>query len=185
MHRRGAPAAIPATGAHDARPAAGGEPQPREETMARTGHRRSALLHAGLAALLTAGCAGNPRPPELGPDAADRVEIGYGTQRAQDVTGSVSSLSGERLRSNRASRVEEMIQGRMAGVVVTRVAGGGFAVRIRGASNFMGGGEPLFVIDGVPLISSRPGHELDGINPSDIERIDVLKDAGSAAVYGS
>ena len=154
--------------------------------MARTGHRRrSALLHAGLAALLTAGCAGNAPAPELGPEQADRVEVGYGTQRAQDVTGSVSSLSGERLRSNRASRVEEMIQGRMAGVVVTRVAGGGYSIRIRGAGSFNGGGEPLFVLDGVPLLGTRPGHELDGINPSDIERIDVLKDAGSAAVYGS
>jgi TonB-dependent SusC/RagA subfamily outer membrane receptor len=153
--------------------------------MARTGHRRrSAILHAGLAALLTAGCAGNAPAPELAPEAADRVEVGYGTQRAQDVTGSVSSLSGERLRSNRASRVEEMIQGRMAGVVVTRVAGGGYSIRIRGASS-LAGGEPLFVLDGVPLLSTRPGHELDGINPSDIERIDVLKDAGSAAVYGS
>lgn len=153
--------------------------------MARTGHgRRSALLHAGLAALLTAGCAGNAPAPEPGPEAADQVEVGYGTQRAEDVTGSVSSLSGERLRSNRASRVEEMIQGRMAGVVVTRVAGGGYSIRIRGASS-LAGGEPLFVLDGVPLLSTRPGHELDGINPSDIERIDVLKDAGSAAVYGS
>jgi TonB-dependent SusC/RagA subfamily outer membrane receptor len=65
------------------------------------------------------------------------------------------------------------------------VAGGGYSIRIRGASSFYGGGEPLFVIDGVPMLSTRPGHELDGINPSDIERIDVLKDAGSAAVYGS
>lgn len=154
--------------------------------MARTWHRRrSALLHAGLAALLTAGCAGNAPAPALGPEAADRVEVGYGTQRAQDVTGSVSSLSGERLRSHRASRVEEMIQGRMAGVVVTRLAGGGYSIRIRGASSFTGGGEPLFVLDGVPMLSTRPGHEMDGINPSDIERIDVLKDAGSAAVYGS
>ncbi|HEX6367389.1 MAG TPA: TonB-dependent receptor plug domain-containing protein [Longimicrobium sp.] len=153
--------------------------------MARTGHRRrSALLHAGLAALLTAGCAGNPPAPAPGP-APDEVEIGYGTQRAKDLTGAVSSLSGERLRAHRASRVEEMFQGRMAGVVVTRQAGGGYSVRIRGASSFTGGGEPLFVLDGVPLLSSRPGHELDGINPSDIERIDVLKDAGSAAIYGS
>lgn len=151
--------------------------------MARTGHRRSALLPAGLAALLTAGCAGNS-PPALAP-AQEEVEVGYGTMAAQDITGAVSSLSGERLRSHRASRVEEMFQGRMAGVTVTRTPGGGYAVRIRGASNFTGGGEPLFVIDGVPLYGGRVGHELDGINPADIERIDVLKDAGSAAIYGS
>lgn len=153
--------------------------------MARTGHRRrSALLHAGLAALLTAGCAGNPPAQAPAPE-ADEVEVGYGTQRAQDITGSVSSLSGERLRATRVSRVEEMFQGRMAGVAVTRLPGGGYSVRIRGAANFNGGGDPLFVLDGVPLLGARPGHELDGINPADIQRIDVLKDAGSAAIYGS
>jgi TonB-dependent SusC/RagA subfamily outer membrane receptor len=155
--------------------------------MARTGHRRhGALLLAGLAALLTAGCARNPPAEAPAPEEAEEVDIGYGTQRAQDVTGSVASLSGERLRSNRASRVEEMFQGRLAGVAVTRLPGGGYSVRIRGASNFQdGGGEPLFVLDGMPLLGARPGHELDGINPSDIQRIDVLKDAGSAAIYGS
>jgi iron complex outermembrane receptor protein len=152
--------------------------------MARTGHRRhSALLHAGLAALLTAGCAGNP--PAQGP-AAEEVEVGYGSQRAQDITGSVASLSGERLQAHRAARVEEMFQGRMAGVAVTRLPSGGYSVRIRGAANFQdGGGEPLFVLDGVPLLGARAGHELDGINPADVQRIDVLKDAGSAAIYGS
>jgi TonB-dependent SusC/RagA subfamily outer membrane receptor len=115
----------------------------------------------------------------------DEVEVGYGTQRARDITGSVASVSGDALRGNRVSRVEEMFQGRMAGVSVTRTPGGGYSVRIRGASNFTGGGDPLFVLDGVPLLGTRPGHELDGINPSDIARIDVLKDAGSAAIYGS
>jgi TonB-dependent SusC/RagA subfamily outer membrane receptor len=152
--------------------------------MARTGHRRhSALLHAGLAALLTAACAHNP--PAQSPE-PEEVEVGYGSQRAKDIAGAVESLSGERLRANRASRVEEMFQGRMAGVAVTRLPGGGYSVRIRGASNFQAnGGEPLFVLDGVPLQGVRPGHELDGINPGDVQRIDVLKDAGSAAIYGS
>ncbi|HEX2211641.1 MAG TPA: TonB-dependent receptor plug domain-containing protein [Longimicrobium sp.] len=151
--------------------------------MARTrpSVRRAALLPAGIALLLAAACG---PPVNTGPQ-PERVEIGYGTQDPRDVTGAVSSLSGERLRSHRASRVEEMFQGRMAGVVVTRMPGGGYSVRIRGASNVIGNGEPLFVIDGVPLLSTRPGHELDGINPADVERIDVLKDAGSAAIYGS
>lgn len=153
--------------------------------MARTGHRRhGALPHAVLAALLAAGCAGNPPPVAPGPEAAE-VEVGYGTQKAEDVTGSVASLSGDRLRSRRVTRVEEMFQGRLAGVAVTRLPGGGYSVRIRGASSLAGGGDPLFVLDGVPLLGSRPGHELDGINPADVERIDVLKDAGSAAIYGS
>src|SRR5687768_9576384 len=101
MHRGEAPAAISATGAHAARPAAGGEPPATEETMARTGHRRhGALLLAGLAALLTAGCARNPPAEAPAPEEAEEVDVGYGTQRAQDITGSVASLSGERLRAN-------------------------------------------------------------------------------------
>ncbi|WP_420128733.1 TonB-dependent receptor plug domain-containing protein [Longimicrobium sp.] len=153
--------------------------------MARTGHRRrNAFLHAGLAALLAAGCAGHPPADAPGPE-ADGVEVGYGTQKAENITGSVASLSGERLRSRRVSRVEEMFQGRLAGVAVTRLPGGGYSVRIRGASSLTEGGEPLFVVDGVPLLGARAGHELDGINPADVERIDVLKDAGSAAIYGS
>lgn len=150
---------------------------------ARTPHQ-PAFRYAAFALLLTAACGANPPAQGPFPD-ADRVDVGYGTQEARDITGAVSSLSGERLRAHRASRVEEMFQGRMAGVIVNRLPGGGFSVRIRGASNVVGGGEPLFVIDGVPLHSLRPGHELDGINPADVERIDVLKDAGSAAIYGS
>lgn len=148
--------------------------------MARTGHP---LLFAGLAALLTAGCAGN-RPAQAPGLAAEEVQIGYGSQHARNITGSVASVSGER--RNRASRVEELFQGRMAGVAVTRLPGGGYSVRIRGASTLQnGGGEPLFVLDGLPLLGARPGHELDGINPADVQRIDVLKDAGAAAIYGS
>lgn len=148
------------------------------------GSHGAAFLHAALAVLVTAACGGNPPAERPAPD-PNQVEVGYGTQEARDITGAVSSLSGERLRAHRASRVEEMLQGRMAGVIVNRLPGGGFSVRIRGASSMVGGGEPLFVIDGVPLHGLRPGHELDGINPADIERIDVLKDAGSAAIYGS
>jgi TonB-dependent SusC/RagA subfamily outer membrane receptor len=99
------------------------------------------------------------------------------------VTGSVSSVSGERLaRNTRAVRVEELLQGRVAGVQVIRLANGGYRVRIRGAA---GEGEPLFVVDGMPVHALYPGAALNGINPADVVRIDVLKDAGSTAIYGS
>lgn len=157
--------------------------------MARTGHRVrwTTLVYGGVAALLAAGCGANPRAeemPGLEPD-PDAVQMGYGTQAARNVTGAVGSVSHRQLRNVRVTRVEEMMQGRLPGVVVTRTGGGGYAVRIRGGSGFSNDGEPLFVLDGVPINSMRPGHALDGINPADVERIDVLKDAGSAAIYGT
>ena len=142
-----------------------------------------------LAALLAAACGGNPSgdqpAPEEGEAAEDSVAVGYGTQRADRVTGAVGSMSEEQINRSRASRVEELFQGRLAGVVVTRTPDGGYMVRIRGAGGFTTDGEPLFVVDGTPLMVMRPGHTLDGINPADVARIDVLKDAASASIYGS
>jgi TonB-dependent starch-binding outer membrane protein SusC len=150
--------------------------------MAATARRTrwSTLLYGSLAALL-AGCGANPQPA---PD-PDVVELGYGTRHTRDLTGAVGSVSSRRMGNVRVARVEEMMQGRIAGVSVTRNGSGGYAVRVRGAGGFVHDGEPLFVLDGVPINSFRPGHALDGINPADVERIDVLKDAGSAAIYGT
>jgi TonB-dependent SusC/RagA subfamily outer membrane receptor len=78
--------------------------------------------------------------------------------------------------------VEELFVGRFPGVTVTRVPGG-IAVRIREGSTIMGSGEPLFVIDG-QAIEAAPGGALVGINPADIQKIEVLKDIGSTAQYG-
>lgn len=78
---------------------------------------------------------------------------------------------------------EELLAGRFPGVNVLRVPGG-IAVRIRGESTFNGEREPLYVVDGMS-IEAGPGGALQGINPGDIERIEVLKDIGSTAQYGS
>ena len=79
--------------------------------------------------------------------------------------------------------IEEVLGTRFAGVVVTRAADGGIAVRIRGSTSILGSNEPLYVIDGVP-IRPGPGGSLFGINPHDIESIEVLKDAASTTMYG-
>lgn len=137
------------------------------------------------AALLLAGCGGNPPPDTAPPDpGADSVEVGYGTQSRRSLTTSVASFRNER-NSARATRVEELFMGRLAGVVVTRTPDGGYSVRIRGAGGLMGDGEPLYVIDGVPVHTLYPGRALIGIVPDDVARIDVLKDAASASIYGS
>ncbi|MEK7401911.1 MAG: TonB-dependent receptor plug domain-containing protein [Gemmatimonadota bacterium] len=80
--------------------------------------------------------------------------------------------------------IEEIIAARVAGVVVSRTADGGIAVHIRGASSFYGNNEPLYILDGMPFVPGQNGG-LTGINPNDIESIQVLKNAAETSMYGS
>jgi len=112
------------------------------------------------------------------------VSVGYGTSSRRDVTSAISSVSSCDIGNARATRVEDLLLGRVPGVEVSRNRSGGTSVRVRGASSFVGDAEPLYVIDGMPLYSNGGGGLL-GISPQDIQRIDVLKDAASTAIYGS
>jgi TonB-dependent SusC/RagA subfamily outer membrane receptor len=123
-------------------------------------------------------------PPVSLESEPDSVEVGYGNQSRREVTGAIGTVNGHDLETMRVTSIEEMLR-RVPGVEVSRGGPGLFTVRIRGAATFMGGSEPLFVIDGVPVIGTRSGAALLGVNPQDIARIDVLKDAGSTAIYGS
>ncbi len=120
----------------------------------------------------------------------DVVVVGYGTQRKTELTGSVSSLRGEKLKEMPVVSIEQAMQGRMAGVQVQQTSGqpgAGISLRIRGVSSIAGGNEPLYVIDGLPQFNDdvRGANGLATINPSDIESIEVLKDASATAIYGS
>lgn len=109
------------------------------------------------------------------------VVVGYGTVKKKDLTGSVNSLNAETITQRNNTSPLEAIQGSMPGVQITAKTGrigDGFDVVIRGA-NSLNGSKPLYVVDGVPL------NDIDFLNPQDIARIDVLKDASSAAIYGS
>lgn len=130
------------------------------------------------------------------------VIIGYGSVKKEDVTTSISSVSQKELKNLPVAGVDQAIQGRLAGVTVTNNGGqpgGGVSVRVRGITS-VNGNEPLYVIDGVPFqnpINTLEANFLGGgsgqtaqsimasINPSDIESIDVLKDASAQAIYGS
>jgi TonB-dependent SusC/RagA subfamily outer membrane receptor len=79
--------------------------------------------------------------------------------------------------------IEQLLMDRFPVVLVTRTTGGGISVRIRGVTSFVGGNEPLYVIDGVPM-EAAPGGSLKGINPHDITLIQVLKDPAETAIYG-
>ena len=110
------------------------------------------------------------------------VVIGYGVQRRSDLTGSVGHVSSEELMDGVVTDPLQGIQGKMAGVSVTKRGGdpnAGFNVQIRGASSLQTSTSPLYVIDGVP------GVDPTTISPDDIESFNVLKDASAAAIYGS
>ncbi|MEO2128429.1 MAG: TonB-dependent receptor [Christiangramia sp.] len=110
------------------------------------------------------------------------VVVGYGTTKKSDVTGSISSLNNDDFNKGAQTSINELIQGRAAGVQITQAdaePGGLFSIKIRGSNSITGGNEPLYVIDGLP------GAPLNALNPGDIESIEILKDASATAIYGS
>lgn len=127
------------------------------------------------------------------------VVVGYGEERRRKLTGSVASLRPEAVREAPVTSINQIMQGRMPGVQISQnsgVPGSAISVRVRGSSSISGGNEPLYVVDGVPLNqgdfsyagASSGGQDVDAVNdisPSEIERIEILKDASAAAIYGS
>ena len=114
----------------------------------------------------------------------DLVVIGYGTQKKSDVTGALSHVSAEELQSRPVNNAFEALQGKAAGVDITSSERPGTVgqIRIRGERSLTAANEPLYVVDGVPLMS---GSGIETLNPRDIESIDILKDASATAIYGS
>lgn len=111
------------------------------------------------------------------------VVVGYGTVRKSDVTGALTSISSEVLRERPVQNVLQALQGKAAGMNVSSNFKPGELpiVRIRGNRSLNASNEPLYVVDGIPLISAS----LSDINPNDISSIEVLKDASATAIYGS
>lgn len=113
------------------------------------------------------------------------VVVGYGTQSKARVTGSIASLKKEQIKDMPVTSFEQAIAGQMPGVQVMQQSGtpgSGSSIKVRGASSITAGTNPLIVIDGFPMTTSNTATLL---NPEDIESIEVLKDASSAAIYGS
>lgn len=118
------------------------------------------------------------------------VVVGYGTQNTRNVAGSVASVSMDNVRTQNVEGVDKALAGQIAGVQVIQsngVPGGGPQVQIRGVGAIGAGTQPLYVVDGYPLASggAEVRNPLNDIPPGDIESITVLKDASSAAIYGS
>ncbi|MFM9988509.1 SusC/RagA family TonB-linked outer membrane protein [Flavobacterium sp.] len=140
------------------------------------------------------------------------VVIGYGTQKRSDINSSISSIKSKDLENLKQVSVDQMIQGKAAGVSVTNNSGqpgGAVSIRVRGTTSISGTNEPLYIIDGVPVSGDATGRATSGrpiagndfssngnsgnnavsplsmINPNDIQSIDILKDASATAIYGS
>ena len=111
------------------------------------------------------------------------IVVGYGTQRKEAVTGSVASISGNKMREVPAPNISQALQGRLAGVEMSQTStrpGAIMQIRIRGARSLSADNNPLIVLDGIPFLGS-----LGDINPNDIKSVEVLKDASATAIYGS
>lgn len=140
------------------------------------------------------------------------VAVGYGTQKKKDLTGSISRVNGDNIIQASVSSFDKMLQGKVAGVQITQTTGapgGNVNVLVRGVSSITGGNQPLYVVDGFPIGAGGSGSDmmnfanstysssgmanntqnrinpLSSINPSDIESIEILKDASATAIYGS
>ena len=114
------------------------------------------------------------------------VAIGYGSVRKQDLTTAVSVVSNDDMKLRPVSEASGFIQGKVAGVQVQQTSGlpgGGMTVRIRGASSIASSNDPLYVVDGVPV--GEGSSAIAYLSPNDIESMSILKDASSAAIYGS
>jgi len=130
------------------------------------------------------------------------VVIGYGVVKKSDLTGSVSSLDQDDMNVGVTTSVDDLLQGKSAGVYIAQASaepGGGATIQIRGAGSINASSSPLYVIDGLPVdinqviqgtganitVTRTPRNPLNNINPSDIESIEILKDASATAIYGA
>ncbi|RBL92040.1 SusC/RagA family TonB-linked outer membrane protein [Chitinophaga flava] len=140
------------------------------------------------------------RMKEASKGLSELIVVGYGTRTKKELTGAVSSLRSSDLKQQAVTSFDEALAGKMAGIQVMQTngaPGGNVSIRVRGIGSISAGNNPLFVIDGVPITndtrSASPGvnsyqqpfNPLASINVNDIASIDVLKDAASAAIYGS
>ncbi len=111
------------------------------------------------------------------------VVVGYGTQKQREVTGSIATIQATQLEDQPVGQFAQKLQGRVAGVQINQTSGapgGGISIRIRGAASINAGNDPLYVVDGFPIVGG-----INNINPNEIESFSILKGASAAALYGS
>jgi TonB-dependent starch-binding outer membrane protein SusC len=127
---------------------------------------------------------------ELDKDLNEVVVIGYGTKKKKDLSTSISSISSKEISKAPVADAAQALQGKVSGVTIVQGSGapggtGGTGIRIRGISSINLNNEPLIVVDGYPLPDNTSNNILNSFGTGDIERIDVLKDAGATSIYGT
>jgi TonB-dependent starch-binding outer membrane protein SusC len=139
-----------------------------------------------VAVALLAGCsqATSSAPADRPSADEEKVMLGYVEESAATSTASTTSVSRDDIRRMHASHIVDLLR-RVPGVVVAAGPHGRQTVRIRGSNSLLGNNEPLVVIYGRPITASAFMAAVEGISPQDVERIDVLRDPGSLAMYGS
>lgn len=167
------------------------------------------LVFSSMGMISTEVAVGNKSKIDVSLESGDKaldevVVVGYGTAKRADISSSITSLKASELKGIPAAGIDQMLQGKAAGVTVTSNGGqpgGGVSVKVRGVTS-INSNDPLFVIDGVPFVGGNTSSSTgfaglggsDGqtgnsvmamLNPNDIESIDVLKDASAQAIYGS
>lgn len=127
----------------------------------------------------------------------EMVVVGYGVQRKREVTGSIAKVTSKQITDLPTPSFESALQGKAAGVQVTTgsgLAGSGAVIRVRGIASISAGGDPLYVVDGIPITQDQfltqnsggfNNNPLASLNPNDIESIEILKDAAATGIYGS
>lgn len=150
-------------------------------------YNRTARLLAALlgGVLLASASACATTAPVSDVPITHKVQIGYGAQDPRDVMGAITSITDEEIGAMSSGHVEEILRDRVPGLEVRRGRNGEFSVRIRGSRSLIGNNDPLVVIDGIAASGSSAVAALSLLSPQTIARIDVLKDAGSLAAFGS
>lgn len=137
-----------------------------------------------LALTIAAGACAGPGLPPGGPGPGE-VDVGYGTQDEEDVTGAVTSVSEAEIDAAQPLPIDELLRGRVPGLQVIQRPDGSASYRLRGTNSMLNDQEPLFVIDGVPISPANVQAALASLVPEDIRQVDVLKDVSSTSIFGS
>jgi iron complex outermembrane receptor protein len=143
---------------------------------------RITVCGAGVVVAAAAPACARRAPPTPG-SVPDSVQVGYGAQQKDKVVGAVTTLP-DAENAARPLRIEELLRGRVPGLVITG-SGEGMTVRLRGTNSMLFEQEPLVIVDDVMIRAGNIAGALAGLTPADIKEVTVLKDVASTSIYGS
>jgi TonB-dependent SusC/RagA subfamily outer membrane receptor len=141
------------------------------------------LTFAGAEVVLGVTACASRTSTSHAPSTADSVQVGFGAQPKDKMTGAVSTVSESDITA-RPLRIEELLRGKIPGLVINGT-GNSLTLRLRGTNSLMLEQEPLVIVDDVAVMSGNIANALAGLTPDDIKQVSVLKDVSSTSIYGS